>query len=149
MKTMAMQSDPRGGHEGDSAPQDRDRSDDDENWPQQRNDVEIADPRPAYPGASASFQGSDDKRGEDAQGIPSSYFWELTNLGGRKISYGFVPGLVMLWPCWLKYDIVPHNDAVETRTFITFAAKVRLAKGGATSGGVPVLVVPDKHRLLE
>eukprot|EP01047_Picozoa_sp_COSAG01_P071239 COSAG01_NODE_11006_length_2028_cov_66.078279_1_plen_40_part_10 len=27
---------------------------------------------------------------------------------GRKISFGLVPGLVMLWPCWLKYDVVPQ-----------------------------------------
>jgi hypothetical protein len=58
-----------------------------------RNDVEFADPRPSFSGTSSPHRG--------ATGA-SRYFWELANLGGRKISFGFVPGLVMLWPCWLK-----------------------------------------------
>ena len=105
----------------------------------EKNDMEIIDPRPMYSGTSSAYRGSDTH--------PASlYYWEMTNLGGRKLSFGLVPNLVVLLPCWLKYDIVPEpqperraKDAV--RTLVSFAARVRLEAeaggGGAGAGGEP------------
>ena len=82
----------------------------------------------------------------------------MTNLGGRKLSYGLVPNLLVLMPCWMKYDIVPETagangggsgtnrgrqmDAV--RTLVTFAAKTKVATQAPLAGttSVPVLRTP-------
>lgn len=87
------------------------------------------------------------------------YYWEMTNLGGRKLSYGLVPNLMVLMPCWMKYDIVPETAAAPNsgdgaasgrqrqrdgvRTLVTFAARVRVApEAGGGGSSVPVLRRP-------
>lgn len=80
------------------------------------------------------------------------YYWEMTNLGGRKLSYGLVPNLMVLMPCWMKYDIVPeaaapnsgdsakkrgrHKDGV--RTLVTFAARAKVTSQAGVAGTSPV-----------
>lgn len=96
-----------------------------------------------FSGTSSAFRGTD--------GHPASlYYWEMTNLGGRKLSYGLVPNLLVLFPCWMKYDIVPENlqpkkgkRAKEgVRTLVTFAAKVSVAVEPVVSSSDPQTRLP-------
>ncbi len=83
----------------------------------------------------------------------------MTNLGGRKLSYGLVPNLLVIVPCWMKYDIVPETAAPSDgeggakrrgqkeglRTLVTFAAKAKVTTQAAVAGttAAPVLRIPQ------
>eukprot|EP01051_Picozoa_sp_SAG22_P001489 SAG22_NODE_59_length_23617_cov_252.868144_7_plen_53_part_00 len=48
-------------------------------------------------------------------------------MGGRKLSFSFVPGLVLLRPCWLKVDVMPSEFGhASQRAFLMFAARVEI-----------------------